>query len=413
MYKIAILKIIEELFTFQLIFHILHAMKKWIMHIDMDAFFASVEELDDPSLRGKAVIVGANTERGVVCSASYIARKFGIRSAMPAWQARKLCPNAIFIKPHKKKYAEVSKKVMNIFNDFSPIVEKASIDEAYLDVSGLDHIFNSVEDLALEIKNRVKENLGLTCSIGLAPIKFLAKIASDINKPDGLYIIKHENIEQFLYNLPIKKIPSVGHKLQENLNNLGIIKVCDILRYPKSFFENRFGKTGIILYERAHGIDPRPVEPYVEPKSESAENTLMENTSDYNILKKWLLLQAETIGSSLRKKNLAGRTITIKIKYADFKQITRSHSLVNATNSSKNIFEIAIELLNKAPLKNAVRLIGISVSNFASMDIQLSLIPNNNEKEKALEYALDNIRERFGDNSITRGSLLNLKASLN
>lgn len=363
----------------------------------MDAFFASVEELDAPELRGQPVIVGGGagdaerkkSERGVVCAASYAARKFGVHSAMPLWQARQLCPHGIFVPTRKSRYAEVSRQVMNVFHDFSPVVEQASVDEAYVDATGLERIFGPVEDMAMKLKEAVKARTGLTCSVGLAPVKFVAKIASDMNKPDGLFIVREEELRDFLAKLPVGRIPGVGKKMRADLELLGVHKVGDVLRHSQNFWERRLGKGGVALYERAQGIDTRKVEPFTPPKSESAENTFTEDTRDMKILRKWLLLQSERIGASLRRHGLAGRTITLKVKYADFRQVTRSHTIKERTNATQLIFHEALSLLHALELKNKVRLIGVGVSGFEEKDSRATEKKSPQATQLCLPLGLD------------------------
>ncbi|MFI3272793.1 MAG: DNA polymerase IV [Pseudomonadota bacterium] len=351
-------------------------MTQWIMHIDMDAFFASVEELDAPELRGLPVIVGGGSgdgedirgERGVVCAASYAARKFGVHSAMPLWQARRLCPKGIFVPTRKWRYAEKSAEVMAVFGDFSPVVEQASVDEAYVDATGLERIFGPVEEMAMELKRAVKARTGLTCSVGLAPVKFVAKIASDMRKPDGLFMVREEELGDFLASLPVGKIPGVGKKMLAALDLLGVRKVGDVLRQSQGFWEQRFGKGGLALYERAQGIDTRKVEPFTPPKSESAENTFSQNTKDMKVLRRWLLSQSERVGASLRRHGLVGRTVTLKVKFADFRQVTRSHSMRTHSNTTQVIFDEAMHLLEALALRDAVRLIGVGVSGLETSE---------------------------------------------
>lgn len=380
----------------------------------MDAFFASVEELDNPALRGKPVIVGGGAEqdstRGVVCAASYAARAFGVRSAMPLWQARRLCPCGCFVPTRKERYSEISRQVMSILGDFSPLVEQASVDEAYLDASGLEHLFTSVETMALQIKKNIKDSIGLTCSVGIAPIKFLAKIASDVNKPDGLYCIYPDDVAPFLATLPVGRIPGVGKRMLASLEIINVHTAGDVLRYSQAFWEQRFGKAGTVLYARAQGCDAAKVTPLTPPKSESAENTFASDTRNREELRHWLLMQSERVGMSLRKHKRSGRTITLKVKFSDFKQITRSHTLSEATNSTQTIFEEACALLDALELPRAVRLIGVGVSGFdGAVQMSLPLVMETGRdtaKRQRLDAALDAVRNRFGTASIVRGNLL-------
>lgn len=391
--------------------------ERYILHVDMDAFFASIEQRDNPEYRNKPVIVGGQT-RGVVSTCSYEARCFGVRSAMPIFEAKRKCPKGIFISQRGKIYREVSKQIHEILQNYSPLVEMASVDEAYLDITGLYNLFGSPMEIAQKIQEEiyVKTN-GLTCSIGIAPIKFLAKIASDENKPNGIFVITNETMPVFLNELSISKIPGVGKKFLEELKKIGIKKCADVLRLEKIFWENKFGKAGIMLFERANGIDTREVEPCTVKKSESAETTLSENVYDKKVLKKWLLIHAERIGTRLRKDNLKGRTITLKVKFADFKQITRQLTLEKRTNATDTIFENACILLDELSFSKAVRLIGIGVSCFDDdkKNKQLSLLAFADKQEEQrenleirrshLDAALDTLRERYGKSAVVRGKL--------
>jgi len=374
-----------------------------ILHVDMDAFFASVEQLDHPELRGKPVIVGGG-ERGVVCACSYEARAFGVHSAMPSARARRLCPQGVFLPVRGRRYAQASRQVMAVLENFSPVVEQASVDEAFLDVSGQERIFGPPEELGAAVKQTVLEAAGLTCSVGMAPVKFLAKIASDQNKPDGLFIIRPEEVQAFLAALPVAKIPGVGPQTAQRLAALGVRKAEDVLRFPKQFWQNRFGKWGDLLHDRARGIDPRPVVREHEAKSEGAENTLAADCGDREELKRWLLDQAERVGRRLRRHGRMGRTVTLKVKFNDFQTITRSKTLPGATHSTRMIFDTAAALLDAEKLPRQVRLIGLSVSNFARRANRLSLFQEPNaRRDRELDKALDAIRDKYGTGALVRG----------
>lgn len=392
----------------------------WIIHIDMDAFFASVEQLDDPSLRGKPVVVGQGA-RGVVSAASYEARKFGVRSAMAVALAKKLCPHAVFVPGRRHRYKELSQAVMETLGNFSPMVEPASIDEAYMDATGLERLFGPIEELGQAIRAAVCEATGgLTCSVGAAPVKFLAKIASDINKPDGLFILYPEEIPAFLDSLTVGKIPGVGAQFLKQLEQLGVRTAGQVSRYPQEFWERRFGKSGMSLWARAQGLDSRKVEPLSAPKSESAEHTYAEDTRDQAVLHRSLMTHAERIGTSLRAQGLAGRTITLKVKFEDFTQITRSRSLPHRTSATQTLFDVACELLEAVELKLKVRLIGVSISGFQQRAEQ-GLLPlvgmgaspaaapllkaADEEKRRKLDSALDTLRGKFGRGAVVRGRL--------
>lgn len=399
-------------------------MQRWIIHIDMDAFFASIEQLDHPEWRGLPVIVGGD-KRGVVAAASYEARVYGVHSAMPIFQAKKLCPQGIYTPGRRARYMEISYQVMAVLRCFSPVVEQASIDEAFLDGNGLERLFGPIDQLGRSIKAAVKEYTSLSCSVGIAPVKFLAKIASDLNKPDGLSILYPEDIPAFLSTLPLAKIPGLGPQTLKGIRELGISTAGEAQRLEADFWTRRFGKIGQAIYERCRGIDPREVEPYVEAKSESAENTLNQDTLNLEELKTWLLRQSERVGASLRKSGYSGRTITLKVKYADFKQITRSHSLKKSTNSTRTIYEVAARLLDELAPKSKIRLIGVGVSNFGDEQSEESMLPLpgimsekpdrlvpeglDEHKEASLDEALDNLRRKFGPDAVVRGRLFDKK----
>lgn len=387
-------------------------MQTWILHIDMDAFFASVEQLDNPDLRGKPVAVGGDSDRSVVAAASYEVRKFGVHSAMSVVKARQLCPDIVMVPGRMKRYKEVSGMAMGVLAEFSPTIEKASVDEAYLDGTGLERLFGPIDEVGRRIKERMKEVTGLTCSVGAAPVRFLAKIASDMDKPDGMYIIHPHEVEGFLRELPVKKIPGVGKKLVDILNRLRVYTCGDVLMRDRAFWEERLGKYGGALHDRARGIDPNGVVPTTAAKSCSAENTFHEDTTDREVLTKWLLAQAERVGADLRRHGYKGRTVTLKVKYADFKQITRSTSLKGRTDNTAVIFETACALLKQLELRRAVRLIGVGVSNFEGRSRQVTLFedaPREQEATSELDRAVDAVRDRFGSKSVNRADLLDFK----
>ena len=387
-----------------------------IIHIDMDAFFASVEQMDDPSLRGKPVIVGGE-QRGVVSTCSYEARTFGVHSAMPMATARRLCPQAVVVRGRYRRYAELSAMIMAALGEFSPLVEQASVDEAYVDATGLERLFGSLEDLLARIKERVREATGgLTCSAGAAPVKFLAKICSDINKPDGVFILRAEDVDNFLATLPVGKIPGVGKRMVQSLQGLGVRTVGQLRQYSLDFMLRKYGKWGGVLYERVHGRDPRGIETERAAKSESAECTFNEDTRDRAFLQRMLLAHAERVGASLRRHGTRGRSVTLKVKYTDFSQITRSRTLPEGINATETIFEVGCGLLRELPLPQPVRLIGLGVSGFDAPVAQLllpgavkpvtqGLDPQVEAKRQKLDAALDDLRSRFGNKAVQRGRL--------
>ena len=373
----------------------------------MDAFFAAIEVLDNPSLKGRPVIVGGSTGRGVVSTASYEARRFGIHSAMPIFKAREKCPKGIFLPVRKDRYKEVSRKIMDILKGFTPLVEGVSIDEAYLDITGCEDLFGNAEEIARHIKARIGKETGLTCSIGIAPNKFLAKIASDMHKPDGLTIIPADDVDKFLSRLPVEKIPGVGKRTIKGLRHYGIKTVADLKRFSKEQLLKDFGRFGGRLYELAKGTDNSPVVPYREVKSISSEETLPSDTGDFIILKEKLISHAEKVAWRLRQEGLKGRTITLKIKFEDFSEISRSRTVAPSTDSTKIISDCAIKQLKDYPLRKKVRLIGVAVSNLEGgkegSQISLFMEGGKEEKERKTDEAMDEIRERFGGKVIKRG----------
>ena len=385
--------------------------QRWIMHMDMDAFFASIEQLDDPSLRGRAVVVGGD-RRGVVSTCSYEARRYGVRSAMPIVEAKRRCPHAVYLRPRMRRYAEVSALVRETLTSFSPKVEMALVDEAYLDATGLERLFGPVEEMGRRLKAAVREATGgLTCSVGIAPVKFLAKIASERRKPDGLFLIEPERMSAFLAELPVSAVPGVGRRFSEELARLGVTRCGDVTRYGEEFWRRRYGKAGTSLWRRARGEDARDVVPWTPPKSESAEVTLDEDTRDKDALRTWLLRHAERVGTSLRRQGLAGRTVTLKIKYADFRQITRQVTLESRICSTEGIYETACAILEGLELVDRVRLVGLGVSGFeAGGPAQLSLMPErrsvtDERRRDRLNQAVDALRSRYGGDAVMRGRL--------
>ncbi|MBN2139666.1 MAG: DNA polymerase IV [Desulfovibrionaceae bacterium] len=377
------------------------------MHIDMDAFFASVEQLDHPGLRGRPVAVGGIGPRSVVSAASYEMRAYGVHSAMPMARARKLCPGGAFVPLRMSRYREVSRLVMAALREFSPLVEQASVDEAYLDAAGLSRLFGPPRDMAAKIKARVREVSGLTCSVGAAPVRFLAKIASDLDKPDGLTVIRPEEVRGFLARLPVDRIPGVGGRTLERLKALGVRLAGDVLGHPESFWRDHLGERGQWLHERARGVDRSGVEPSRPARSVSAENTFERDTRDRDELRLWLLRQAERVGADLRSCGLAGRTVTLKVKFSDFRQLTRSRTLAEAVCDTAGIFGAALSLLDGLQIRDPVRLVGLGVSKLGPAECRLGLLgPGPALRRGRLDRAVDAVRQRFGTRAVVRGDLL-------
>jgi len=383
-----------------------------IIHVDMDAFYASVEQLDNPELRGRPVIVGADPRqgrgRGVVAACSYEARKFGVRSALPISQAWKLCPDGAYVRPRMKRYAEVSGEVMEILGSFTNLVEPLSIDEAFLDITGSVALFGAPIQIARAIKKRIRETTGLTGSAGVAPNKFLAKIASDIKKPDGLVVVEPDGIEAFLRDLPISRMWGVGPKTEERLRELGLHTIGALRARKREDIVRALGANlGDHLYNLAIGHDDRPVVPNWEPKSVSNETTFDEDTADLSLLTQTVRHLAENVGRRLRRDSYKAKKITLKLRYAPFETHTKQTSIARATDSDEEIIRLALGLFEQFPLDRRVRLIGVGTGDIVrpgEESAQLGLFDEAPRKDGVIDRTVDRIRERFGDAAIKRGS---------
>ena len=380
-----------------------------IIHVDMDAFFASVEQLDNPEFSGKPVIVGGTSNRGVVAASSYEARKFGVYSAMPIFQARQKCPQGIFIRPRGFRYKEVSIQVMSILSSFTPVIEQVSIDEAFMDVAGCA-IFGTPYEIGVKIKQSVKAEVSLNCSVGIAPLRFLAKIASDMDKPDGLTVIAPDEVAAFIETLPVSKISGVGKQTAMHLEKMGIAILGDVKKYTREKLVARLGKYGNRLYELGNGIDRSEVNVHRPVKSISTEETLAKDISDKDRLKKYLLKHSEDVGRQLRQKGRKARTVTLKIKHSDFKQVTRQTKLPCYTFSSEKIYQAAVNLLENYPLSKPVRLIGVGASDLDNKKqaVQMDLFAGSDggvEKWEKVDTIVDAIAEKFGKDVITKAGL--------
>jgi DNA polymerase-4 len=382
----------------------------------MDAFYAAVEVLDDPSLKGKPVIVGGTTSRGVVSSASYEARKFGVHSAQPTATAMRLCPHGVYLRVRMHRYQDLSDRVFEIFHRFTPLVEPLSIDEAFLDVTGSIQLFGSPVEIAKQIKRAVFAETGLTVSAGVAPCKFVAKIASDLQKPDGLTIVAEDGVNAFLDPLPISKLWGVGKETQKSLALLGVKTVGDLSRIPLEVLQRRFGKHGKHLHLLSQGIDERDVIISREVKSIGHEETFSEDLTDLDVLRKELLSLAMKVAKRLRRRGLEGKTVNLKVKYSDFVQVTRAITLAETTDDGNDIFRNSSSLLEKTEAgKRPVRLVGVSVSHLIAPEEerQLSLFKDavNSRQSKKLNVAMDRIQDRFGGDAILPGTLIDKKRS--
>jgi len=334
-----------------------------IIHVDMDAFYASVEQMDNPELRGKPVAVGGGGTRGVVSAASYEARKFGVRSALSGYQAKKFCPELIFVRPRFDRYTEISKKIRKIFFEFTDLVEPLSLDEAYLDVTQNKKGNPSATLIAQEIRKRIFEETGLTASAGISVNKFVAKIASDYNKPNGQKTVNPDEVLAFLEELPIRKFYGVGKVTTEKMYQLGIFTGLDLKSKSEEFLEKHFGKSGRFYYHVVRGIHNGEVKSERIAKSVAAEHTFNENLSSEIFMQEKLETIAGELERRIKKHNIAGKTVTLKIKYSDFTLQTRSKTLPYFISDKSLIFDTAKELLYQERMKNSVRLLGISLNN--------------------------------------------------
>jgi DNA polymerase-4 len=387
-------------------------MNRCILHIDLDAFFVAVEQALAPELCGKPVVVGGRPDRrGVVASASYEARAFGIRSAMPLTQAYRLCPHANFLQGSFPAYRDASGKFMAILADFSPCLEPAGLDEAYVDVTGCEKAFGAPHQIALRIKERVNKELKLVASVGVASCKVVAKIASDLGKPDGLVEVATGGERDFLSPLPVGRLPGVGKKTEQALNGMGIKTIGQLAELPPDFVKSRLGVTGTAIHLCAKGIDNREVEAVGEAKSISRETTFAEDTLDASFLRAILRYLCERVGAELRHEGKHARTITLKLRYADFETITRRLSSKEAMDTDEDIFTGAVGLLDQALAgrRRLVRLIGVSVSNLVSDGRQLPLLDVGPQRLLYLDKAIDRIRDKYGFASIQTGRTLPLK----
>lgn len=389
----------------------------------MDAFYASVEVRDDPSLRGKPVCVGGpSSGRGVISAASYEARKFGVHSAMPTARAEQLCPDMVLLSPDFDRYTEASRQVMSIFRSFTPLVEPLSLDEAFLDIAGCERLFGDSIEVGRAIKNQILRDTGLVASVGIAPSKFLAKLASDLDKPDGFRVILDHEIRTVLDPLPVSKIFGVGPRAVKRLATLGVETVGDLASRNRDDVVREFGASGVWIHDLAHGIDTRRVSPRREEKSHGMERTFPEDISDKEELRLFLLHFCEEVAFGLRDKGLRGKTITLKARYSDFKTVTRTKTLDTPTNLGPRVYSVARELLNRIE-PGKLRLIGVQVSGLT--DVRSAVVqsnffgdtetPTDAESSAWLQHpdrlkkatdSLDKLRKKYGSDTVLPASLI-------
>ena len=394
----------------------------FILHVDMDAFYAAIEARDHPEYRGKPLVVGAPPDRrGVVSTCSYEARQFGIHSAMPSRTAGKLCPQAIFVPPRMERYEEVSEQIMGLFESFTPLVEPLSLDEAFLDVRGALHLWPSAVAIATELKQRIRRNVGLTASVGVAPNKFLAKVASDLRKPDGLVVtpVDEREIMAFLAPLPVSKLWGIGKVADAHLAKAGLRTVGQLQRLSLAELERVFGSQSAAqdVWELVRGRDERPVATHWEEKSISGENTFDEDCRDRGVVRQTLLQLTERVGARLRRAGKLARTVQIKVRLDDFSTLTRQCALAAPGDSDRELLEAAFKLFDREPNERPVRLIGFGVSNLVTAEsvakpAQAVLFPEmevgpGTRRNRRLDTAVDALRGTFGTHAIKRGNWKN------
>jgi DNA polymerase IV len=382
-----------------------------ILHVDLDAFFAAVEQRDDPSLRGRPVLVGGSRERGVVAAASYEARRFGVYSAMPMAKALRLCPHAVVVRHRFDRYAEASHQFFSILGDYSPLVESLSLDEAFVDVTASRRLFGDEVAIARDIKRRVREELDLVASVGVAPTKFAAKIGSDIDKPDGLRVIRADELLTFLHALPVARLWGVGAVSQDQLRRLGLDTIGDVARSPEDLLCRRLGAAlGHHIAALARGEDSREVVSESEPVSIGHEETFERDLSAVDEILPTLIDQADRVAGRLRRAELRARIVMVKVKHADFRLVTRRRTLEDATSDGARIARVATELVQGVDIgdhggkRTRVRLCGVAVSGLEprAAPRQLALDEPARERGERLGDALDEIRRRFGDDAVVR-----------
>lgn len=384
-------------------------MTRAIIHIDMDAFFAAIEQRDHAAYRHQPVIVGGSKDsRGVVSTASYEARQFGIHSAMAMSEALRRCPNGIYLPVDMAKYRGVSAQIMAIFHRYTPLVEAISLDEAFLDVTESRLLFGEAADIAHAIKREIKAEVHLTASVGIAHCKFLAKLASEMNKPDGFYQINADELPQKVWPLAIQKIMGVGKKTEALLLKMGIRTIGQLAKCDRNILSQILGKQGLLLHDLANGVDQRPVEAERAAKSIGRETTFAQDIDDQYILETILMDLTEDVTATLRRRRLKGRTVQIKIRYDDFKSVTRAMTIADYTANFALIFSIAEQLFrDHYSVNRPVRLLGVSVSHLAADEeivsqMQLFDLNKPKEKQEKLDTVLDHLNERYGKKTVTR-----------
>lgn len=391
-------------------------MNRTILHVDMDAYFAAVEQRDHPEFRGKPVIVGSDPKegkgRGIVATCSYEARKFGVHSAQAISEAWRRCPKGIYVRGDMAKYGRVSERLMSILHDFTDLVEQVSIDEAFLDVTGSLRLLGSGVNIGRSIKARIIQDQQLMASVGVAANKFVAKVASDLQKPNGLVVVEPGREQEFLAPLPVRRLWGVGPKTEETLDRLGIRLIGEIVHFGRTEMIRRLGQGGDHLWHLAQGLDDRPVAPEEGFQSIGHETTFERNTGDAQLLHDTLLALTEKVAHRLRTHHAFGRTITVKLREADFSTTTRRTRLPKPVDTTEKIFPVALKSMQSLiQTGRLVRLIGVYASDLATIDKagQLSLFNQVPEKDRQIAAALDDISRRYGDHAVTRATLVSPK----
>lgn len=378
-------------------------MRRWIMHVDMDAFFASVEQRDDPALQGKPVIVVGKSRRSVVATASYEARAFGVHSAMPLSQAKRLCPHGCFVAPRFEAYREASDAIHQVMLHYADAYEPISLDEAFLDISGMGNQYPTLGAIGRAIKEEIKSTVHLTASVGIAPNKFLAKMASDMKKPDGLCIIPYGREREILAPLPVRRLWGVGEVTEKKLLAAGFRTIADIQEAPPEKLSALLGNQGAMLKDLSFGIDDRPVISSRQVKSISDESTYEYDVTDRQKIDREIAIHSDIVAQRLRRHDLAARTISLKIRFASFKTIMRSLSLEERTNLQETIDSACQTLLSRIPLTEGIRLIGVTASNLGAPLSIPSLFSDEEDKRARAAKAMDELQEKYGKKALRKG----------
>lgn len=378
-------------------------MRRWIMHVDMDAFFASVEQRDDPALQGKPVIVGGKSRRSVVATASYEARAFGVHSAMPLSQAKRLCPHGCFVAPRFEAYREASDAIHQVMLHYADAYEPISLDEAFLDISGMGNQYPTLGAIGRAIKEEIRSAVHLTASVGIAPNKFLAKMASDMKKPDGLCIIPYGREREVLAPLPVRRLWGVGEVTEKKLLAAGFRTIADIQEAPLEKLSALLGNQGTLLKDLSFGIDDRPVVSSRQVKSIGDESTYEYDLTDRQKIDREIAIHSDIVAQRLRRHDLAARTISLKIRFASFKTIMRSLSLEEGTNLQETIDSTCQTLLSRIPLTEGIRLIGVTASNLGAPLSIPSLFSDEEDKRSRAAKAMDSIQQKYGRKALQKG----------